>query len=154
MNYVVYLNRKNNDWRITTMMISTKGRYALRILADLAKVPCGEFASVKDIADNQGISLKYLEAITSILLKAEFVESRRGRSGGYRLSKPASDYTLLSILKLTEGTLSPASCLDHDEVICGRNEHCLAYPLWVKMASVLEDYLESVTLEDLLTGKI
>lgn len=146
--------RKENEWRFTNMMISTKGRYALRILADLAKIPSNEFASVKDIAENQGISLKYLEAITSILLKAEFVESRRGRSGGYRLSKPASDYTLLSILKLTEGTLSPASCLDHEEIICGRSEHCLAYPLWVKMAGVLEDYLESVTLDDLLNGKI
>lgn len=136
------------------MMISTKGRYALRILADLAKVSEGEYASVKEIADNQGISLKYLEAITAILLKAEFVESKRGRSGGYKLTRPASSYSLLSILKLTEGSLSPASCLDHEEIICGRSEHCIAYPLWLKMASVLEDYLENVTLDDLLKGKI
>ena len=134
------------------MMISTKGRYALRILADLASLPEGEFASVKDIADAQGISLKYLEAITSILLKADMVESRRGRAGGYKLSRPANEYTLLEILKLTEGSLSPASCLDHEEVICGRSEHCLAYPLWVKMSDILSGYLEGVTLADLLNG--
>ncbi|MBR6807571.1 MAG: Rrf2 family transcriptional regulator [Clostridia bacterium] len=136
------------------MMISTKGRYALRILADLALLSEGEFASVKDIADNQGISLKYLEAITSILLKAEFVESKRGRSGGYKLSKHPSEYSLLSIFKLTEGSISPVTCLDHDEVICGRESHCLAYPLWQKMNSVLEDYLKNVTLADLITDNL
>ena len=136
------------------MMISTKGRYALRILADLATLEDGEFASVKDIADAQGISLKYLEAITSILLKAEMVESRRGRSGGYRLSRPADKYTLLEVLQLTEGSISPASCLDHEEIICGRSEHCLAYPLWNKMSEILEGYLSGVTLADLLCGKL
>ena len=134
------------------MMISTKGRYALRILSDLATLPEGEFTSVKDIADAQGISLKYLEAITAILLKAEVVESRRGRSGGYRLTKNPSEYSLLELLKLTEGSISPTSCLDHEEVICGREEHCLAYPLWQKISRIVEDYLESVTLEDLVKG--
>ena len=134
------------------MMISTKGRYALRILSDLATLPEGEFTSVKDIADAQGISLKYLEAITAILLKAEVVESRRGRSGGYRLTKKPSEYSLLELLKLTEGSISPTSCLDHEEVICGREEHCLAYPLWQKISRIVEDYLESVTLEDLVKG--
>lgn len=136
------------------MMISTKGRYALRILADLAKLNDGEYASVKDIADAQGISLKYLEAITATLLKADFVESRRGRTGGYRLSKPAEEYSLLSVLKLTEGSISPASCLDHEEIICGRGEHCLAYPLWNKMSEIMENYLRSVSLADLLNGKL
>lgn len=136
------------------MIISTKGRYALRILADLAAMPEGEFASVKDIADSQGISLKYLEAITSVLLKHDLVESRRGRSGGYRLRKKPSEYTLLSVLKLTEGSISPVSCLDHDEIICGRSSHCLAYPLWVKMNSIQEEYLSSVTLEDLINNNL
>ncbi len=136
------------------MMISTKGRYALRILSELAEVPDGEFASIKDISDNQTISMKYLEAITSTLLKAGFVESRRGRSGGYRLSRPASEYTLLSVLKLTEGSISPVGCIDHEEIICGRNEHCIAYPLWIKLNSVLETYLGSVTLEDLVHGTL
>ena len=136
------------------MMISTKGRYALRILADLASLNDGEYGSVKDIADAQGISLKYLEAITSILLKAEMVESRRGRSGGYKLSRPAHKYTLLEILNLTEGSISPASCLDHEEIICGRSEHCLAYPLWQKMSALLDEYLSNITLADLLAGNI
>ena len=134
------------------MMISTKGRYALRILSDLATLPEDEFASVKDIADSQGISLKYLEAITAILLKAEVVESRRGRSGGYRLTKKPSEYSLLALLKLTEGSISPTSCLDHEEVICGSDTHCLAYPLWQKISGIVEDYLASVTLEDLVKG--
>ncbi len=138
----------------TIMMISTKGRYALRILADLAKLKDGEFASVKDIADAQGISLKYLEAITATLLKAEFVESRRGRTGGYRLTKKPGEYTLLSVLKLTEGSISPTSCLDHEEVICGRESHCLAYPLWVKISEVVEGYLGGVTLEDLINNSL
>ena len=136
------------------MMISTKGRYALRILCELALLKDGEFASVKDISENQQISLKYLEAITSVLLKADFVESRRGRTGGYRLSRPAKDYTLLSIFKLTEGSMSPVNCLDHDEVICGRSEHCIGYPLWVKLNDVLESYLGSVTLADLASGNL
>ncbi len=135
------------------MMISTKGRYALRILSDLATLPEGEFASVKEIADAQGISLKYLEAITAILLKAEVVESRRGRSGGYRLTKHPSEYSLLYLFKLTEGSISPTNCLDHDEVICGRDTHCLAYPLWQKISGIVEEYLSSVTLDDLVKGK-
>lgn len=136
------------------MMISTKGRYALRILSDLAHLSHGEYASVKDIADSQQISQKYLESITSVLLKANFVESRRGRTGGYRLTRPASEYTLLSVLKLTEGSISPVSCIDHEEVLCGRDEHCIAYPLWLKLDSILENYLGSVSVEDLVNGTL
>ncbi|MCI9448793.1 MAG: Rrf2 family transcriptional regulator [Clostridiales bacterium] len=136
------------------MMISTKGRYALRILSDLAQLSPGEYASVKDISDSQQISQKYLESITSVLLKANFVESRRGRTGGYRLTRPASEYTLLSVLKLTEGSISPVSCIDHEEVLCGRDEHCIAYPLWLKLDSILENYLGSVSVEDLVNGTL
>ena len=136
------------------MMISTKGRYALRILAELAALPNGEYASLKDISENQKISMKYLEAITSTLVKANFVKSRRGRTGGYQLSKSADEYSLLSVLKLTEGSISPVSCIDHDEIICGRDEHCIAYPLWVKLNCVLEDYLAKITLTDLLNGNL
>ena len=136
------------------MMISTRGRYALRILSELAVLPEGKYASIKDISDNQNISMKYLEAITSTLLKAGYVESRRGRSGGYALSRPASEYTLLSILKLTEGSISPVVCIDHEEIICGRNEHCIAYPLWIRLNEVLESYLGGVTLDDLVHGTL
>ncbi len=136
------------------MMISTKGRYALRILADLAALPENELASVKDISENQKISQKYLEAISGNLLKAGIVESRRGRTGGYRLAVAPDKLTLLRVLKLTEDSISPAACLDHKEVICGRSEHCLAYPLWVKLSEITESYLESITLQDLLDGKL
>ena len=136
------------------MMISTKGRYALRILYDLAKMENGEFASVKDISDNQQISLKYLESITASLYRAGFVESRRGRSGGYRLAKKASDITLYDIFEAMEGSVSAVACLDHDDVICGRSEHCAGYPLWKKMQGVIDGYLISVTLEDLVNGNI
>ena len=136
------------------MMISTKGRYALRILVELSSLEEGEYASVNDISTNQKISLKYLEAIMSILLKNQMVESRRGRVGGYRLAKSPSEYTLLTIFKLTEGTISPVECLDHEGVICGRSEHCIGYPLWNKMNEVLENYLSGVTLLDVLNGNL
>ncbi len=136
------------------MMISTKGRYALRILSELSALHDGEYVSLKDISDSEGISMKYLEAITALLLKHNFVESRRGRSGGYRLSKLPSEYTLLEILKPIEGSISPVSCIDYDYVKCGRDEHCSAYPLWIKLNEVMENYLESVTLEDLTNGNL
>ena len=136
------------------MIISTKGRYALRILADLARMDNGEYASVKYISETQQISLKYLESITAALFHAGFVESRRGRSGGYRLAKHPSEITLHSIFSAMEGTVSVASCLDHDEVLCGRSEHCEGYPLWKKMQEIMTSYLMSVTLEDLINGKI
>lgn len=136
------------------MMISTKGRYALRILYDLAKMEPGEFASVKDISDNQQISLKYLESITASLYRAGFVESRRGRSGGYRLAKKPSEITLYAIFEAMEGTVSAVACLDHDDIICGRSEHCVGYPLWKKMQDVIDSYLLGVTLEDLVNGNI
>lgn len=136
------------------MMISTKGRYALRLLSELASLPKDEYASLKDISDSETISMKYLEAIIAVLLKAGFVESRRGRAGGYRLAAPASEYDLLSIFKLTEGSISPVGCIDYDDVLCGRDVHCVAYPLWIKLNEILEDYLGSVTLADLLDGKL
>ena len=136
------------------MMISTKGRYALRILSDLAVVPEGEFASLKDISDDQNISRKYLEAIISNLLNEGLVESRRGRSGGYRLTKRPEEYSVYSILIFAEGTISPVSCLDHEEILCGRSEHCIAHPLWLKLDSIIPDYLKSITLKDLIEGNL
>ncbi len=136
------------------MMISTKGRYALRILAELSSLSDGEYASVNDISSNQKISLKYLEAIMAILLKNKLVESRRGRVGGYRLAKAPEEYNLLTIFRLAEGTISPAECLDHDGVLCGRSEHCIGYPLWTKMNEVLENDLSGVTLLDVVNGNL
>jgi len=134
------------------MMVSTKGRYALRILVDLAKMDNGEFASVKDISDNQRISLKYLESITAGLYRAGFVESRRGRNGGYKLAKSPAEITLNDIFSAMEGSTSAVACLDHDGVLCGREEHCAGYPLWVKLQDIIDNYLKGITLDDVLKG--
>lgn len=136
------------------MIISTKGRYALGILADLALLEDGKFASVKDISENQKISLKYLESITASLHKAGFLESRRGRSGGYRLAKKPTDITLYSIFDSLEDSVSVAACLDYEGVLCGREKHCAGYPLWEKLQKIVNDYLTGVTLDDLLKGNI
>ena len=136
------------------MMISTKGRYALRVMIDLAQNSDGNFISLKDIAQRQEISMKYLEMIVSILHKGHMVESLRGKSGGYRLAKSSDSYTVGSILKLTEGTLAPVNCLGENFSGCERAEECITWPMWQHLDKVIDDYLESVTLQDLLDKKI
>lgn len=137
------------------MMVSTKGRYALRILIDLALHPKEEYVSLKGIAERQDVSMKYLENIVATLSKADFLESQRGKNGGYRLKNAPTEYTIGSILKLTEGTLAPVACLENcstDE--CSRSGKCLTLPLWQKLDSIINDYLESVTLADLINKNI
>lgn len=136
------------------MLISTRGRYALRIMLDLAAQPSGEYISLKDIAARQDLSLKYLESIVALLAKGELLESLRGKTGGYRLSRPAEEYTVEEILRLSEGSLAPVACVEDDGIACGRTEHCISYPLWEKLNTIMNDYLRSVTLEALLHGTI
>lgn len=136
------------------MMISTKGRYALRVMIDLAQNNTGEFISLKDVAGRQGISMKYLEMIVSLLNKGKMVESQRGKSGGYRLARKPSEYTVESILTLTEGTLAPVNCVENGAKNCDRAANCITLPLWQKLDHVIDEYLESVTLEDLIEGNI
>lgn len=136
------------------MMISTKGRYALRVLCELADVSVDGYASLKDIADSQHISIKYLEAITAELFRAGIVESRRGRCGGYRLALSPSEISVYSVFKAVEGTVSAVACLDHDDVLCGREEHCAGYPLWRSLQRIIDDYLRTVTLDDVINGRI
>lgn len=136
------------------MMISTKGRYALRVMIDLAQHNTGEFMSLKDVAERNEISMKYLEMIVAILNKGNMVESQRGKAGGYRLSKKTSDYTVGSILKLTEGTLAPVNCLEGNSNGCERAGNCVTLPLWRKLDETIDVYLESVTLEDLINGNV
>ncbi len=135
------------------MMISTKGRYALRVLCELATVYADGYASLKDIADSQHISVKYLESITAELYRAGLVESRRGRCGGYRLASSPSEISIYSVFKAVEGTVSAVACLDHDNILCGREEHCVGYPLWLSLQKVIDDYLSTVTLDDVIRGK-
>ena len=135
------------------MKISTKGRYALRVMADLAlNGRDGTYVSLSDISFRQELSLKYLEAIVAALCKAEFLDSHRGKSGGYRLKKSPSEYTAGEILKATEGSLAPVSCLDGEK--CVRAETCLTLPLWRALDEMIDGYLESVTLADVLEGKL
>lgn len=132
------------------MLISTKGRYALRVMIDLAEHISEEFISLKEIADRQEISEKYLESIIRLLVKARVLDSLRGKGGGYRLKKTPEQYTVGSILRLTEESLAPVACLDNDADICPRMGKCQTLPLWKGLDKVITDYLDSVTIADLM----
>ena len=132
------------------MMISTKGRYALRVMIDLAARDSEAYIPLKEITQRQNISTKYLEAIISILVKANFVAGLRGKGGGYRLTRSPDQYTVGSILKLTEGTLAPVSCLQENVNHCQRADQCPTLPMWQKLDSMIDDYFESITLSDLV----
>lgn len=131
------------------MKVSTKGRYALRIMLDLAIHNSGELVPLKDIAKRQGISIKYMEQIISPLAKAGFVQSLRGSSGGYRLSRDPSEYTAGEILKVMEGPLTPTSCLEGEINECPRADACSTLNFWKGLNKVINDYVNSVTLEEL-----
>lgn len=132
------------------MLISTRGRYALRVMVDLAEHQNETFLSLKGIAQRQEISEKYLESIIRLLVKAGMLESLRGKGGGYRLTKAPDQYTAASILRLTEDTLSPVSCLEKEPNVCPRMGQCRTLPLWQGLDRVIHDYLESVTIADLM----
>ena len=115
------------------MKISTKGRYAVRLMLDLAMHNTGEAVSIKDISKRQGVSDKYLEQIISVLNKAGYVRSIRGAQGGYMLKKDPKDYTVGMILRLTEGSLAPVSCVDDDDMVCERENGCVTFYVWKKL---------------------
>ncbi len=131
------------------MKISTKGRYALRMMLDLALHNTGEYISLKDISQRQGITVKYLEQIVTVLSKAGFVHSQRGNNGGYRLARKPEDYTAGDILRVMEGNLQPIACLEADQNDCARSAYCSVLPFWQGLGKVINDYIDSVTLEDL-----
>ena len=135
------------------MMISTKGRYALRVMLDLADQAEG-YLSLKEIADRQQISVKYLESIAAILNRSGLVRSQRGKDGGYCLARPAGEITAAQVLRLTEGTLSPVACPSLEGNPCQRAETCKTLPLWRVLDETIDRTLSSVTLEDLLRGRI
>lgn len=136
------------------MMVSSKGRYALRVMLDLAQHDNGEFMSLKEVAERQQISMKYLEMIVGLLNKGGMLLSIRGKKGGYRLAKKASEYTVGSVLKLTENNLAPINCPEMGEEGCNRADQCITLPMWKKLDDIIDQYLESVTLQDLLDGKV
>ncbi|SCP95328.1 RrF2 family transcriptional regulator [Anaerobium acetethylicum] len=136
------------------MKISTKGRYALRLMLDLAINDIGEKIRIKDIAKRQEISEKYLEQIISILHKAGYVKSLRGPQGGYSLAKKPEEYTVGMILRLTEGSLAPVSCLDDEVNLCSRQDDCTTLILWKKLDDAIKGVVDKYTLADLVEWEL
>ena len=131
------------------MMISTRGRYALRVLVDLAEQDSDRYITLREIAERQEISEKYLESIVKELVKAGFLEGLRGKGGGYRLGQAPEEIGVLDVLKLTEGSLAPVACLAEDSKPCARAENCRTLPLWEGLNKVVRDYLKGFTIRDL-----
>ncbi len=137
------------------MKVSTKGRYALRIMLDLALHDSGGLVPLKEIAARQDITLKYMEQIISPLSKAGFVLSLRGSNGGYRLAKKPSEYTCGDILRTLEGPLAPTACLEGgQEINCPRADSCATVGFWMGLNRVINEYVDSVTLEDLMNQQL
>ena len=133
------------------MLVSTKGRYALRVMIDLAEHPTDGYIPLKLIAERQGISEKYLESIIKLLVRARLLTGLRGKGGGYRLTRSPEEYTLAEILNLTEGTLAPVSCMENGQCSCDRTQDCRTKPIWTELDNLIQNYLESVTLAAFLT---
>lgn len=132
------------------MKISTKGRYALRLMLDLAVYNTGEPVSLKDVARRQEISEKYLEQIISLLNKAGFVRSVRGAQGGYMLTRDPAEYTVGSILRLTEGDLAPVSCVGAERTVCDRKESCVTVRIWEMINEAVNGVVDHITLADMV----
>ncbi len=131
------------------MKISTKGRYALRLMIDLALNDGAKPVSLKDVANRQGISDKYLEQIISVLNKAGYVRSIRGAQGGYLLKKEPKEYTVGMILRLTEGSLAPVACIEDNQIVCERQDACVTSVVWKKINDAVNDVVDNITLQDL-----
>ncbi|MDR0426790.1 MAG: RrF2 family transcriptional regulator [Clostridiales bacterium] len=132
------------------MKISTKGRYALRMMIDLALHDAGGFIPLKDISERQDITAKYLEQIITSLSKAGLVKSSRGNNGGYRLSRAPENITAGEILRITEGSLAPVACLDDEVNQCPRSETCLTLPFWKGLQNIIDAYVDGATLYDFI----
>ena len=136
--------------RRLVMMITTRGRYALRVMIDLAENSDGSYLAMKEVAKRQGISLKYLERILPLLVDGGLVEGLRGKGGGYRLTREPEDYPVGEILRLTEGDLAPVPCLEKGARPCERAAGCKTLPLWKDLNDLVNGFLDSKTLADLM----
>lgn len=132
------------------MLVSTKGRYALRVMLELAEHDQNEYVPLKSIAENQSVSIKYLESILTSLSKAKIIDGMKGKGGGYRLNRSPKDYSVGEILRFTEGSLAPVACLDAAPNPCSRADFCPTLPMWTKLNEMINDYLNHVSLADLL----
>lgn len=133
------------------MLISTRGRYALRVMVDLAEHDGGDYIAMKSVADRQGISLKYLERILPLLVEQKMVEGLRGKGGGYRLTRRPEEYPVGEILRATEGNLAPVACLESGTDGCPRMRSCRTLPMWKELDKLISGYLDGKTLADLMT---
>lgn len=131
-------------------MISTKGRYSIRILLDLAIHRNGEYIPMKDVAERQGISLKYIERILPVLKENGLIDSVHGKGGGYKLTREPDQYTLWEILRLTEGDLAPVACLKDGAPSCDKAAECRTLPVWKNYYKMTVDYFSGITLADLM----
>ena len=134
-------------------MISTRGRYSLRIMLDLAERPQGGYTPMKEVAARQEISLKYIEKIVPLLTKAGFIEGVHGKGGGYRLCRAPENITVGEVLRVTEGELAPVSCLECGAKPCSRAAYCKTLPMWRKYYQLTLDYFNGITLADLLQNE-
>ena len=135
------------------MLISTKGRYALRVMADLAEHPSEGYIPLKEIAQRQEISEKYLEAIIKILVKARLLTGVRGKGGGYKLTRGPEQYTIGEVLRLTEETLAPVACLEEAADVCPRAPNCRTLPVWRGLNRVINEYLDHITVADIIHSR-
>ena len=142
----------NSDKGSFTMKFSTRDRYALRLMVELANRP-NDLIPLKDISDKQRISLKYLEQIVVQLSRAGFVTSTRGAQGGYQLARHPSEYTVGDILRITEGSLAPVACLEHEPIDCARANECITLDFWRGLYDAINQYVDSVTLEELVNNE-
>ena len=134
------------------MMISTRGRYALRMMIDLAEHTVEGYIPMKTVAQRQGISLKYLEQILPALSKNDLITGVHGKGGGYRLCRAPEEYTVGEILRLTEGDLAPVACLEPGATPCDRRDTCRTFPIWQKFFAMTNEYFDGITLSDLMNG--
>jgi len=132
------------------MMISTRGRYALRVIVDLAEHNNGGFIPMKDVAERQEISLKYLEKILPVLTKNGLIKGVHGKGGGYRLTREPEKYKVSEILRLMEGNLAPVACLDCNAESCSRTAECRTLPMWEKFNEIINNYFDGITIADLM----
>ncbi len=132
------------------MMISTRGRYALRVIVDLAENSVDGYVPMHEVAERQGLSLKYLERILPLLVSDHLVEGVHGKGGGYRLSKDPADISVGEILRITEGDIAPVACLENNAVKCEHIDECRTLPVWKGLNDRINEYLDSVSIADLM----
>ena len=134
------------------MLVSTRGRYAIRVMIDLAEHMNGKYIPMKEIADRQDVSLKYMTKIMQVLTKSGMLDGQHGKGGGYKLNRDPEEYRVGDILRLTEGTLAPVACIDETDCKCDRSFECRTRPMWNELDKLISEYLDGITIADLMEG--